>query len=90
MSDKLWVEWEVSTKDAYKRLRQHKADHLSGAKFGGETARTAVLNAGLTEEEAWAWERAATMSSGRSTMATVPPNGPAGGVRRSLGVTLCG
>lgn len=41
------------TKDAYKRLRQHKANDLSNSKFGGEVEQAAILNAGLTEEEVW-------------------------------------
>jgi predicted GIY-YIG superfamily endonuclease len=45
-----------NTKDVYKRLRQHKEKDLRGGAFGGEVARAAILNAGLTEAEAWMWE----------------------------------
>ncbi len=45
------------TKDAYKRLRQHKVKDLVKDHFGGNAATPLILDAGLTETEAYAREQ---------------------------------
>ena len=47
------------TKDAYKRLRQHKEKELQAKHpfSPGDVALATILNAGLTEAEAYMWKQ---------------------------------